>query len=147
MLAERTIFKEKLYSPRLKPKFYPPSVLLISDHPGRALNIEQFLTDNGCRVCRIDIRGDRLDTVRQNYFEMLLLDVQTPQTSLRAWAEIGAQPELSSLPVILLTSGDCSEAAARQLKPGHIYCLSHNAADERLLTLVQQIAYMTERYI
>lgn len=147
MLAERMIVKENLYSPHLKHKHYPPAVLLISDHPGRALNIEHFLTDNGCRVGRIDIRGESLATVCQNYFEMLLLDLQTPQTSLRAWAEIEAQPELSILPVILLTNDNCSEMAARQLKPGHIYCLPHSATNDRLLPLVQQINYMTERYI
>jgi len=147
MLAERMIVKEKLYSPRFKRKHYPPSILLISDNLERALKIELFLTDKGCRVCQVDIRVDRLDSAYHNYFEMILLDVQTPQTSLQAWAEIESQSELSILPIILLTGGNCSEEVVRQLKAGHIYCLPHDADDDRLLTLVRQISYMLERYV
>lgn len=147
MLAERMIFTKNLYTPHLERKQYPPSVLLISDNLDRGPKIERFLLDNGCRVCRLDVNVDALATVCRNYFEVLLLDVQTPQTSLRAWQEIAAQPELSTMPIILLTDTGCSLEASWQLKAGNIYCLPHNAADDRLLTLIQQISYMLERYV
>ena len=146
MLAERMIVKENIYSPRLKGTVYPPSILLISDDPRRSLKIDRFLTDHGCRMYRVDIRVEGLDTACQTYFDVLVLDVQTPQTSLQAWAEIETQSELTSLPIILLTGQDCSQEVVWQLKAGHIYCLPHNVSHDCLLTLIQQISYMLKRY-
>lgn len=145
MLAERMSVKENFYSSRLKRKIYPPSLLLISDDRCRTLNLERALTHNGCDVFWIDIRVDKLVTSYRNYFEMILLDVQTPQMSLRAWEEIEANPELLTRPIIILTN-DCSDEAVRQLKASQIYCLPHDVTIERLLPLIHQISYMIGRY-
>ena len=125
-------------------QYYPPSILIVKDTSSHTCKLKQTLETNGCQVYQIDISC--LDTIRQQYFDLVVLDIERPEVI----ADIDdlSTPALTETSLVLLTSAAQAEneqLASRILLP--VCCIAKDIAAEALLPLIKQKHYLTYRYL
>lgn len=80
-------------------------VLLIEDEPHIAEAIRYILTRDGWAVTSLAEGGAALDTIRREAPDVLVLDVKLPGVSgYEILDELRADPDLSQLPVLILSA-------------------------------------------
>lgn len=132
---------------------YSPSILLVADSATRLTQIEGWLKSKGCQVT--GVYPNMLASASQQYFDLIIVDldsfegVDPDETLFAVVQKLKAYPELSLLPLIILTG--CNEIrgpGAHSLAGRPIYYLGQGPATEAiLLQIVAQIHYLTYRYV
>lgn len=123
---------------------YPPSILIVKDPPSYSCTLKQTLETNGCQVCQIDLRS--LDTIRQQYFDLVVLDIEQPEI-INDIDDLSVSA-LTETSLILLTSATQVEnepLASRISLP--VCCIAKEVAAKTLLPLIKQKHYITYRYM
>ena len=147
---DRVIPAKEWYDSERESRTYPPSILIIGSNSPQTLKLAQQLKNNGCRVRRIDSSCDDLAAVRQQYFDLIVLDlelIERPDSEM--YQKLKTDPELASIPLIILMTRAQLEAALTELEISPlVYYLAKDALTEsRLLQLIGQIHYMIYRYM
>ena len=129
----------KVFNPDNEYPRYPPSILIVNDTPSYPCKLKQTLETNGCQVRQIDIRD--LDTIRQEYFDLVVLDID----HLEVVDDIDhlSAPALAETALVLLTS---NEPLASQISLP-VCCMAKEVATKALLPLIRQKHYITYRYM
>jgi PAS domain S-box-containing protein len=86
-----------------------PLVLVIDDDPVVRDLLNNYLTREGCRVKTATNGEEGLRLARQEYPEVITLDVLMPGTGADGWstlATLKADPELAHIPVVMVTIAD-----------------------------------------
>ncbi len=80
-------------------------VLLAEDEPDIRIITRLALEDAGCEVTAVGDGQAALDCLAQDHFDVVLLDVMMPRVDgFNACAQLKANPQTASLPVIFLTA-------------------------------------------
>lgn len=142
------VARSTTFFPRPCRKSYPPSILILGDNALRAMKLKYFLKNNDCRVTRIDAGSGDLAAYKQEYFDVIILNIDHPQINgFQIRRKLETMPELANLPVVVLAACH-SRAAISGLETGPIYYLSPETLTEaKLLRVIEQIRYMTDRYV
>jgi CheY-like chemotaxis protein len=128
---------------------YPPSILMVAKRSAQVLKIKQDLENNGCQVHFTGICCDDLVRVRQKYFDLMVLDVdQSDEQGWGVYKMLKSYPELAEIPWVILAACDDSGEAINELKKGPVYVLTKDAsAAAMLLQIINQVHYLTYRYL
>lgn len=95
----------------------PDGLLIVDDDPGLQLAIREFMESRGFRVKTAGSVAEAKTVLRQDRFEMVILDYQLPDgDSLALLGEL--HDEDPNLPVILLTGHGSIDLAVRAMKAG-----------------------------
>jgi CheY-like chemotaxis protein len=127
---------------------YRPSILVVTDDLLQALKLGWVLENNDCCVYQTNTNLAGLTVARQKYFDLIVFDLESASIAgLEIGPKLKANPNLTGLPVILLTTGDHGEEALN-LDLGVVYDISKDArAELRVLQLVEHLHYLTYRYM
>jgi DNA-binding response OmpR family regulator len=134
---------------------YPPSVLIVTDGVPQALELKQMLENNGCQVDRAALGSGDITPARQKYFDLMVLKLEQPGVDcFEMCRKLRANPQLAGLPVVILGTNDFAPEAIPGPKMGCVYylCNGHGSpgdasAETRLLHIIEQVHYLTYRYI
>ncbi len=142
------------YPPNNGKVTYLPSILILDDSSPATQKLKQQLETNGCQVCRSDIASDdSLAIVRRKYFDIIVLNLERPDmVGAKIRQKLKTDPELTHIPVVMLTAPDRVEAV-KGLKESKVYYLPKFQGDTEnarigaeLLQIIEQIHYLTDRY-
>ncbi len=119
-----------------------PSILIVEDSPPQALKLKLALENNGCRVEWADTGLDGLHIAQQQYFDLIVLDIELPDiTGFDVCQKLKADPELADIPVVMLTTRDYAEDVANGLEVGAVDYIPKDAfAEIVLLETIKQMA-------
>jgi CheY-like chemotaxis protein len=101
-----------------QPESRPIGVLLVEDDPGDVVLIQEAFEHNKVRN-RLHVVGDGVEAMdflrsRAERPDMILLDLNLPRMDGReVLAEVKADPELRSIPVVVLTTSKAEEDILR----------------------------------
>lgn len=130
---------------------YPLLILIIGDNSSSTLQLRQRLENKGCRVCRADIDFNCLVTIRETYFDSVVLNLEQPdEDGLEICKKLEADVKLPQIPLIVLTGYRKAAEAVNGLKMSKIYCLPRLGlglgTGARLLQIIENFSYITYRY-
>lgn len=135
---------------------YSPSILVIADSSNRLFELTQWLEDKDCQVKGVNINANKLASVAQQYFDLIVVDLETfeqadPATHkalLVMLQTLEGYPGLSTLPTVILTSCDQVRNLINHSVTGPVYCLAKDASTEAIfLQIMAQVHYLTYRYV
>lgn len=141
---------EQLDHSKQAEKTYPPSVLIVQGCARHAKKLKEKLEAQGCTVYQTDISPDGLAQARQKYFELIVFDVNRLDVDGLATCKLlRTDPELASVPLVILTPYDPARQAISKLQADTpVCCLARDASAEgALLQIIEQTHYMTNRYM
>ena len=82
-------------------------ILVIEDEPDIRKNLEYNLVREGFKVSSVGSLSDANETLKNNVFSLILLDLMLPDGSgLDLCKKIKGNPETESIPIIILTAKD-----------------------------------------
>ena len=82
-------------------------ILIIEDEPDIRKNLEYNLAREGFKVSAVGSLSDANETLKNNVFSLILLDLMLPDGSgLDLCKKIKGNPETESIPIIILTAKD-----------------------------------------
>ena len=118
-------------SAEAKPTF---SILMVEDSPPQALKLKISLENNGYNVYWAGTGSEGLQVVKQQAFDLILLDIELPDTNgFEICRQLKADPELQEIPVIMLTTRDHADDALSGLTAGAIDYIPKDAFAEMVL--------------
>lgn len=122
---------------------------MVAENSAQALKIEQDLENNGCQVYFTAARGDDLLRACQKYFDLIVLDVdQSGEQDWEVYKTLKSYPELADIPTAILATCDDPGEAINELKKDLVYVLAKDAsAAVMLLSIINQVHYLTYRYL
>ena len=83
------------------------NILVIEDEPDIRKNLEYNLVREGFKVSSVGSLSDANETLKNNVFSLILLDLMLPDGSgLDLCKKIKGNPETESIPIIILTAKD-----------------------------------------
>lgn len=134
----------KVSNPNNEYRQYPPSILIVKETSPYSCKLKRILETNGCQVHQIDIRS--LDTIRQEYFDLVVFDVEHPEI-VDDIDHLSASA-LAETALVLLTSAAQveNEPLVSQISLP-VCCMAKEVAAETLLPLIKQKQYITYRYM
>jgi DNA-binding response OmpR family regulator len=110
------------------------SILMVEDSPPQALRLKIVLENNGYQVYWADTGSEGLRIVKQQSFDLILLDIELPDTNgFEICRQLKADPHLEAIPVIMLTTRDHAEDALSGLTAGAIDYIPKDAFAEMVL--------------
>ena len=96
-----------------------PTLLAVDDDPGMRLLAEAAFADDGYRILLADSGPEALRLLREQAVDVVLLDILMPgKDGFDTCADMRADPELATIPVIVLTGLDDVEAVERAYRVG-----------------------------
>ena len=130
-------------------KTYPPSLLIIGENTAQNRQFKRRLEDNGCQVCLTDISSESRVANFKKYFDLIVLDLQ------HRWADcieickkLEDNAELLNIPMVILTTPQYADTSLNRSKIRPFYSLTvDDSVEMRLLRILEQIRYMTDRYL
>lgn len=119
----------------------PLSVLIVEDSPPQALKTKLVLENNGCQVAWADTGRSGLKEARQQPFDLIVLDIELPDTSgFEVCKKLKADPNLVDVPIIMMTSRDQAHDVLSGLELGAVDYIPKDAfAEAVLLETVRQM--------
>lgn len=128
---------------------YQVSVLLITHSFSRAASIKRWLENYNCHVCWPGPDSYRLVLTRQNYFDLIVLDVESPRINSRdVYRRLRSQAELAAVPIVVLTHRPELKDTSKRLDMGPVFYLAKDASPQMALPqIVEEIGYLTGRYM
>jgi CheY-like chemotaxis protein len=113
------------------------------------LKLKQALEHNGCQVYWTEASAEGLDRARQNYFDLVVLDLDpSAENGLRLYQKLQNYPELAGLPIVLLMPYQLFSRKIREFKEGLVHFLAKDSKVEvRLLQLIELTHYLRYRYL
>lgn len=110
------------------------SILMVEDSPPQALKLKISLENNGYKVYWANTGGEGLQVVKQQRFDLVLLDIELPDTNgFEICRQLKADPDLQEIPVIMLTTRDHAEDALNGLSAGAVDYIPKDAFAEMVL--------------
>jgi DNA-binding response OmpR family regulator len=110
------------------------SILMVEDSPPQALKLKISLENNGYDVYWAGTGSEGLRVVKQQRFDLILLDIELPDTNgFEICRQLKADSELQEIPVIMLTTRDHAEDALSGLNAGAIDYIPKDAFAEMVL--------------
>ena len=95
---------------------YPPSILLVEDEAGHALKLKPKLECNGCQVHQIDPDSDGLANACQQYFELIVLNIEERDVdTYEVCRRLITEPASANIPLTIMTSCALSEKILKLL--------------------------------
>lgn len=129
----------------------PLSILILGENNGEVSNLKQGLEDNGCQACWAEASAKALAAAAENYFDLIVWNMEEPKT---IGSELSSRlknhhPELASVPMVILTTREQINEVINKLEfPPPISYLAKDAYSEtRLLQIIQEVHYLTDRYL
>jgi CheY-like chemotaxis protein len=135
---------------------YSPSLLVISNSSTRLSELTQWLEDRSCQVKGVNINSNKLASVAQLYFDLIVVDLEafeqaiceTHEDILKVLQTLALYPGLSLLPTVILTNCTSVKSLINRSATGPVYCLAKDASTEAiLLQIMAQVHYLTYRYV
>ena len=128
---------------------YPAAVLMVTDESYQTFELKQKLEDQGCQVYLADTYAAGLMIAGQKYVDLIVINTGEPDgDNLKMYQKLKVAPELSSIPLVVLTTCDQAKGAAQGLNPGTIYYLTKDEFNEAvLMSIIDRTLYMTYRYL
>lgn len=128
---------------------YQVSVLLITPSFSRAASIKRWLESNNCQVCWPGPDSHQLAMARQNYFDLIVLDVESPHINSRdVYRRLRSEAELAAVPVVVLTHQPELKDTGKRLEMEPIFYLAKDTSPQTALPqIVEEIGYLTDRYM
>ncbi len=125
----------------------PLSVLIVEDSHPQALRLKMTLENNGCRVKWAETGFGGLAIAQQSYFDLIVLDIELPDTNgFEICKKLKSDPNLTEIPVVMLTTLDQAENAMSGLEVGAVdYIPKDVFAEMVLLDTIKQM--MQERQL
>lgn len=115
-------------------------VLLIEDDSATAQSIELMLKSEGFNVYTTDLGEEGVDLGKIYDYDLILLDLNLPKKNGRqVLAEVKADPDLRTIPIVVLTTSTSDEdiLASYHL---HANCYVHKPMDlERFIEVILSI--------
>ena len=91
----------------IRDSFNSVNILVIEDEPDIRKNLEYNLAREGFKVSAVGSLSDANETLKNNVFSLILLDLMLPDGSgLDLCKKIKGNPETESTPIIILTAKD-----------------------------------------
>ena len=110
------------------------SILMVEDSPPQALKLKISLENNGYHVYWAGTGSEGLRVVKQQSFDLILLDIELPDTNgFEICRQLKSDSELQEIPVIMLTTRDHAEDALSGLNAGAIDYIPKDAFAEMVL--------------
>ena len=130
---------------------YLPSILLVNDDNASSRQLRQQLEERGCQVHQTNLSPAGLAKVRKNYVELIVLDIELVDIAdSKIYRQLGSEPDLRGVPVVILTTYHPAEESIRWLKKGRpVYCLSSKdvSTAARLWQIIEHKHYLANRYM
>lgn len=106
-------------------------ILLIEDNAVDRKNVEQLLNDETLKITAIETGGAALELLKNQHFDMVILDLKLPDMSGFEWLEkVKEQGELPS--VVVYSARELTENEVFELKGITESIVTKNALNERL---------------
>jgi CheY-like chemotaxis protein len=148
MIAAQTLNQPEVSQPAYL--VYPPSLLMIEDSlsPG---NLKRKLEQNNYQVTWTNLCDDGLSLTRWVDFDLILFNLSQSETTrfIELCNRLLNNPQLAKIPVVIMAPRP--EIAAALMTPQRsapVYYLPNNSlAETKLLRIVDQIHYISYRYI
>lgn len=142
------IATKELHDLNYRCREYPPSILIVGSDDERIQNLKQRLEDNGCDVYYVNARSGDLVAAYQKYFDLTVLDVESPQDRVEVYRQLETKLRLTDTPlVVLMANNDDQQLMNESNAPLPVYHIAKGVAVEtKLLQIVEQVHYMTYRY-
>src|SRR6185437_4121287 len=84
-------------------------LLVVEDNPAEQISIRELLGYDDIDVAVADTGADALNLIEQEAFDCVVLDLRLPDmTGFEVLEQLGAQPEMSELPVVVFTGKELS---------------------------------------
>lgn len=133
--------KEQLIINNNTDKQIRANILLVEDSPSQALRFSQMLENNGFCVHWSPNGNEGLRSVKQQDFDLILLDVELPDINgFDICKQLKANPETASTPVIMLTTRDKAKDVLVGLNNGAVdYIPKDDFAELVLLETIRQM--------
>jgi two-component system copper resistance phosphate regulon response regulator CusR len=110
------------------------SILMVEDSPPQAMKLKISLENSGYNVYWAGTGNEGLQAVRQQPFDLILLDIELPDTNgFEICRLLKADPDLQEIPVIMLTTRDHAEDALSGLSLGAVDYIPKDAFAEMVL--------------
>jgi CheY-like chemotaxis protein len=129
----------------------PLSILILGENSVEVSKLKQSLEDYGCQVVQTEANAKALAAAARKYFDLIVLNITEPQV---IGSELGNRlknhhPELVSIPTVILTTrAQIKEVINKfELPPPVSYLAKDAYAETRILQIIQEIHYLTERYM
>ena len=118
-----------------------PSILIVEDSVPQALKVKLTLENNNCRVYWADTGFKGLDIAQQEDLDLIVLDIELPDISgFEVCQRLKANPDLTNIPVIMMTTRDQAEDVLNGLELGALDYIPKDAfADAVLVETIKQM--------
>ena len=119
----------------------PKIILIIEDSVTQAESLRATLADQGLKVfCALDGQGG-LETAREVHPDLIIMDVHMPgMNGFEVAQALKDDPQMSNIPIVMLTSSDNPESALMGLDAGAIdYIPKDVFATSVLLETIKQM--------
>src|SRR5471032_604529 len=117
-----------------------PRLLCVDDNPANLLLVQTLLEDMGAKVLAVDSGYAAIDAVKQETFDLVLMDVQMPgmdgrqaTEAIRAWEN---ERQSSSLPIVALTAHAMANEKRALLQSGMDDYLTKPISERQLAQVV-----------
>lgn len=120
---------------------HPASILIVEDSPPQALKLKLTLENTGCNVHWAETGLGGLDMAQQNHFDLIVLDIELPDINgFEVCKKLKANPQLASIPVVMLTTHDHADDVLNGLEVGAVDYIPKDAfAEAVLLETIKQM--------
>ena len=128
---------------------YVPSILIISDRLSTTLKLRRDLEGHGCRVQQIKTQVEALVELGHTFFDAIVLDVG--RLGRNVWDmsdKLSTDRELIAIPVAVVLPPDSDKEAIAdlQISPPVYYVARKPDVGARLLQIIEEVHYLTDRY-
>ena len=111
-----------------------PSILIVEDSPPQALKLKLALESTGCQVHWAETGLGGLDIAQQKHFDLVVLDIELPDINgFEVCKKLKADPNLTNIPVVMLTTRDHAEDVLNGLEVGAVDYIPKDAFAEAVL--------------
>ncbi|MFC1975547.1 response regulator transcription factor [Chloroflexota bacterium] len=117
------------------------SILIVEDSPPQALKMKLALENDGCEVHWAETGLGGLDMAQQEHFDLVILDIELPDINgFEVCKKLKADPKLTDIPVIMMTTRDHAEDVLNGLEVGAVDYIPKDAfAEAVLLETIKQM--------
>lgn len=124
----------------------PPFVLMVDDDPGLRRVVARIVQHSGRRVETADNGKEALEKIQALHPDLIILDVLMPLLSgFGVVQALRQQPEMRSIPLLVLTTKDLSEAEKEALRLGPTKFLAKSLVTVESLTAAMDELLQSER--
>jgi CheY-like chemotaxis protein len=140
---------QKLLSAYHRSTRYPPAILVVAERNIQLFKLKQALVNNGCLVYWTEASAEGLGRAKQKYFDLIVLDLDpSTESGLTNYESLKRYPELTSLPIVILTPTQRFSRKLSVFEGGPVHFLVKDATvGVRLLQLVEEVHYLRSRYL